>query len=281
MNDEILKRLAEPFPPEKIRWRVGSTNGLRGMALAYIDARDLFDRLDQVVTPCAWQSKVELGSDGRAVAGIGIAAAAIEFLDDPPDHWIWKWDGAGATAVEPDKGSISDALKRAGVQWGIARYLYDFDNPWVPLEERGRSKVFTKEALEYLKSLVIGEPIERPELPEAPPTNWEAMGAKGAPKTSAPPREYKKQPGEPGTVTLKRVWAAGFQAAEKAGAEKYAALNYAQEQLGVKRLKDIDGNEGQMRAALSYIADWEQGQSPNAPGNALPEEPDDSGEIPF
>ena len=50
ISAELLAALAKPFPADSIHWRVGSTtkDGKRGMALAYIDARDVMDRLDEV-----------------------------------------------------------------------------------------------------------------------------------------------------------------------------------------------------------------------------------------
>ena len=46
----LLSSLAEPFPSDEIQWRVGSTtkDKKRGMALAYIDARSVMDRLVKV-----------------------------------------------------------------------------------------------------------------------------------------------------------------------------------------------------------------------------------------
>ena len=38
--------------------------------------------------------------------------------------WVTKTDGADDTTIEGAKGGISDALKRAAVQFGIGRYLY-------------------------------------------------------------------------------------------------------------------------------------------------------------
>lgn len=45
-----LDDLRKPFDPASISWRVGSTtkDKTKGMALAYIDARDVQDRLDAV-----------------------------------------------------------------------------------------------------------------------------------------------------------------------------------------------------------------------------------------
>lgn len=42
----IVAQLAAPFPPENVSWRVGSTtqDKKKGMALAFIDARDAISR---------------------------------------------------------------------------------------------------------------------------------------------------------------------------------------------------------------------------------------------
>ena len=68
-----LADLKAPFPPDAVHWRVGSTNQnkTRGMALAYIDARDVMDRLDEVCGQDGWQSKFE-AVGGRVVCSIGV-----------------------------------------------------------------------------------------------------------------------------------------------------------------------------------------------------------------
>lgn len=123
--NEAVKELAKPFPKESIHWRVGATNRERtkGIALAYIDARDLMDRLDQVVGAANWQNKY----DGNGLCGIGIK-------DPESGEWIWKWNAAGETKVEAEKGQASDSFKRAGVLWGVARYLYGLPNVWCRLD---------------------------------------------------------------------------------------------------------------------------------------------------
>ena len=95
------------------------------MALAYLDARDVMDRLDLVCGPENWQSEYVETAKGRVICKIGIRVT---------DDWVWKSDGAGDTAVEGEKGGISDAFKRAAVHWGIGRYLYRLSAPWVPCD---------------------------------------------------------------------------------------------------------------------------------------------------
>jgi hypothetical protein len=51
------------------------------------------------------------------------------------NEWIGKSDGAGDSAIEGAKGGISDALKRAGVRWGIGRYLYYLPTKWVEMNK--------------------------------------------------------------------------------------------------------------------------------------------------
>jgi len=130
VNDiDISEMLKEPFDVKQIRWRVGATtkDNSKGIALAYIDARDVMNRFDQVVGSL-WQCRYP----GEGLCEIGLK------IDG---EWIWRANGAGETAVEGEKGQYSDAFKRAAVLWGIGRYLYYLPNSWVPLKPQGRSHV--------------------------------------------------------------------------------------------------------------------------------------------
>lgn len=127
-----LSKLAAPFPRASVHWRIQGTPKPRdgrhyGLALAYIDARDVMDRLDSVCGIDGWQSEFTETARGRIVCRIGIRT---------PEGWVWKADGAGDTDVEGEKGALSDALKRAAVSWGIGRYLYRLSSPWVPCDVR-------------------------------------------------------------------------------------------------------------------------------------------------
>ena len=52
------------------------------------------------------------------------------------DRTIYREDGASKTNIEPEKGGISDAMKRAAVQFGLGRCLYDY--PRVFIETDGK-----------------------------------------------------------------------------------------------------------------------------------------------
>jgi hypothetical protein len=51
------------------------------------------------------------------------------------DAWISKEDGGENSDIEPVKGGLSDAFKRAAVSWGIGRYLYGLDTGWHAIQE--------------------------------------------------------------------------------------------------------------------------------------------------
>lgn len=122
----IFEQLRAEFPRNAISWRAQSLNkeGTAAMALAYIDARDVMNRLDDVLGPDGWQCRYP-HANGKTVCEIGIRVG---------EEWIWKADGAGDSDIEAEKGALSDAFKRAAVRWGIGRYLYDLDSPWVDCE---------------------------------------------------------------------------------------------------------------------------------------------------
>tara|TARA_S200002703_G_scaffold159995_1_gene175953 strand:- start:4029 stop:4646 length:618 start_codon:yes stop_codon:yes gene_type:complete len=132
--------LKKPFPAEKIHWRVGATNKekTKGIALAYLDARDVMERLDEVVGPENWQAEYPfVGCCRIGIRCKEMRADGVSFTE----QWVWKSNGAGETDVEGEKGQYSDAFKRAAVLWGIGRYLYDLPNTWVPIKPQGRSYV--------------------------------------------------------------------------------------------------------------------------------------------
>ena len=143
-----MAKLSAPFPAGEIEWRVGSTtqDKSRGMALAYIDARAVMERLDEVCGPEGWQDRYP-HAGAKTCCEIGIKIGG---------EWVWKSDGAGDTDFEGSKGAFSDAFKRAAVRWGIGRYLYDLRAPWVAIEQRGKSYAIKPAELTRLKTLAGG-----------------------------------------------------------------------------------------------------------------------------
>lgn len=139
----IENELKKPFPEGAIHWRVGSTNkkkmeretndkfakATKGLPLAYIDARDVMDRLDFVLGFDGWEDSYVETAKGRVICTLALVIG---------DKVVIRSDGAGDTGTEGEKGAISDALKRAAVKFGIGRYLYGLGGQWVDLDQYGK-----------------------------------------------------------------------------------------------------------------------------------------------
>ena len=128
MNDSKMKLLQEPFAPDDLEWRVqqqGVSNSGKPwvMVFAYVTNRAIQQRFDDVLGYDGWQNEYRPSPDGCGViCGISIKCG---------DNWITKWDGAEKKAtndhVDETKSALSNSMKRAAVQWGPGRYLYDLE----------------------------------------------------------------------------------------------------------------------------------------------------------
>jgi len=107
---EIYHALSRPWPKGEVKERKGPG----GKMLSYVDARQVQNRLDEVVGTENWQTHFS------EVCGNYCCTLSLKI----DGEWIAKSDGAGETSIEGDKGGFSDAFKRAAVSFGIARYLY-------------------------------------------------------------------------------------------------------------------------------------------------------------
>ena len=119
--------LSKSFDKKDIQWRVQrlTKDGTAGLALAYINVRQVQDRLNEVMGT-DWQTKHEVFG-AKTICSLGLK------LDE---EWVWRSDGAGDTQFEADKGAISDSLKRAAVSFGIGRHLYDLPSIWVKCQSK-------------------------------------------------------------------------------------------------------------------------------------------------
>lgn len=119
MKEFNATELAKPFAPEKIQWRV-KQSGLKdnkpwAILIPYIDARDVQNRLDEILGPQNWSTKYTRITDGF------LCELSIRISDE----WVTKSDGSEETEFEGVKGGLSRSLCRAASAWGIGRYLYD------------------------------------------------------------------------------------------------------------------------------------------------------------
>lgn len=132
MNLEELKKEI-PF-----KWRVQSSNQYGASCVAYIDARQVQDLLDEVCGQDGWQCKYE-EHKGNLFCSIGIREYfnSRDFQDKTClDEWVWKSDCGTESNVEKQKGEASDAFKRAAVMWGVGRFLYSKKIIKLPVKEK-------------------------------------------------------------------------------------------------------------------------------------------------
>jgi len=165
--EALMKALAAPFNATEVRFKPAVVSGNRALALAYVDARVIQDRLDDVLGVSGWQDDYECLPDGAVVCRLRIRVG---------DEWLTKVD-VGGPSEQPDEGdrrkaAFSDALKRAAVKFGIGRYLYRLPSQWADYDPQRRQFVKT------------------PALPPyALPESWQPEAARPAPAAPA-----RKQP---------------------------------------------------------------------------------------
>ena len=142
--------LSAPFAPDDVEWKPGATtrDKKKGLAMAYITARAVQERLDEVFTPGGWKNEFRPGPEGGVICRIYFKTGETDASGAP--EWAWREDGADNTDVEAVKGGLSNAMKRAGAALGIGRYLYKLPQQWVPLDDRGRFAQTPRIPREYL-----------------------------------------------------------------------------------------------------------------------------------
>jgi hypothetical protein len=123
--EELTEALAAPFDVKDIKFKPAVVTGNRALAIAYVDARAIQDRLDDVMGVMGWQDEYECLPDGSVVCRLRLRLG---------DEWITKMD-VGGQSEQPDEGdrrkaAFSDALKRAAVKFGVGRYLYRLPQLW-------------------------------------------------------------------------------------------------------------------------------------------------------
>ncbi len=168
-----LQRLKEAMP---YKWRVQESKEHGANCVAYIDARDVMDRLDEVVGMGNWQSKYE-SHNGNLYCAIGIKIS---------DSWVWKTDCGSESNIEKEKGEASDALKRAAVQWGIGRFLYNLpierlktkahtsgnNTKYFPCDDKGNILWSKEDLTAYIQSKgkqTTKTQAQKPETPKSKP----------------------------------------------------------------------------------------------------------------
>src|SRR4051794_18129856 len=122
----VTQALSAPFDVKEVKFKPQAVQGHRALALAYVDARAIQDRLDDVLGVEGWQDEYEVLPDNSVLCRLRLKIGG---------EWVTKMD-VGGPSEQPDggdrmKAAFSDALKRAAVKFGVGRYLYRLPSSWV------------------------------------------------------------------------------------------------------------------------------------------------------
>lgn len=128
---EKLKLLLNPTLPFKTRKGTGGKN------FDYITMRQAQQVFDSALGSENWTCEFrDVGSRLFCRIGINIEGTG----------WVYKEDCGSDSNIEAEKGGVSDAFKRAAVQWGVGRFLYPEVKDEIKRAWGGEKPVATKAA---------------------------------------------------------------------------------------------------------------------------------------
>lgn len=117
--------LTAPILSNEVEWRVQSqTSTGKLIVVPYINNRCVMTRFDAAFGAENWTSEFREISNGF-LCRLTVTINKRE---------VYREDGASKTNIEPEKGGISDAMKRAAVQFGLGRCLYDYPRVFIECE---------------------------------------------------------------------------------------------------------------------------------------------------
>ncbi|MDD6736045.1 MAG: Rad52/Rad22 family DNA repair protein [Clostridiales bacterium] len=155
-ENKYFEEFGKPFPSSDVKWRLQNINKekLTGIAVPYLDARAIADRLDAVVGQNRWKDDYRewkgIDDQGKPIYA---QLCTIYIYDEDLKEWIGKTDGAENTEHEPVKGGLSDSFKRCAVKWNIGRYLYKFNAENVSVKQWGRTYYITDSGQQKLTEI--------------------------------------------------------------------------------------------------------------------------------
>lgn len=253
--EEITRLLADPFSPEEVKFKPSVVTGSRALAMAYVDARVIQDRLDEVLGVDGWQDDYEVLPDGSVICRLRIRLGG---------EWVMKVDVGGQSEQKDEgdrmKAAFSDSLKRAAVKFGIGRFLYRLPAQWCDYDPQKR---------QFVRPPVLPD-FARPKQPHP------AADAKRGKQPAKPAPAEKPAPTNGGAGTQTRAAPAEPKTPAELGS-RLESLEYALIERGLakpgdpdRRLKKFAADqkfpadvgewaEAQVKAAYADLRAWKQG----------------------
>ncbi len=140
-----LDKLTSKIQPSEIQWRIQSAKNGKTTVVPYLTNRCVMERFDEQFGAMNWSNNYEKW-------GVKGVKCGISARIDSSSEWVTKYDGADETNIEATKGGFSDSMKRAAVQWGLGRDLYDY--PMIQFE--GESKYIPRNIEKELSDIARG-----------------------------------------------------------------------------------------------------------------------------
>lgn len=157
--DELTLKLAAPFPPERVKFRIQSAKTTdregRVQLVRYITARDVVRRLNEVVGAGGWSYDFDVLARSPKTGAVsevkgcltvgGVTKCAIGTAKDD-----------AADLGKQSKSADADGLKRAAVLHAVAAYLYELPPCWHRVNGKAPNAVELRELREaYAKLLKL------------------------------------------------------------------------------------------------------------------------------
>jgi hypothetical protein len=118
---DILAALRRPFRSDEVGWKPAQIAGTRALALPYLNASAIQDRLD-LVLGASWEARYDFLEGGAVLCCLRLC------IDG---QWLERSDvGQCGQGENGTKGGVSDSFKRAARAWGIGRYLTRVAKQW-------------------------------------------------------------------------------------------------------------------------------------------------------
>jgi len=141
--DALFAQLVEPFDPSEIKWRVthSTQDGKRGAVIAFADPRAYTDRLNQIFTPTGWTRSYDVNTVSavsRMKRDKVIQTGKVLLTCTLTIRGLGCHTGSGEEWADEQNAMTSaeaQAFKRSCTCFGLGRYLYNFAEMWVPLNE--------------------------------------------------------------------------------------------------------------------------------------------------
>lgn len=143
-----LTHLRAPFPADRVEWRIqscGTKNdgSVWARCLAYIDNRAAMERLDDVYGE-GWSHKEEFKQIGSSAVCTVTLSCGDRTVCGSCEVELAKGDD-----IDPFKSAASGAMKRAVVNLGIGRYLYELPEAWAVITDSGKYQGKTKDGTKF------------------------------------------------------------------------------------------------------------------------------------